>query len=170
MNYSEKILEFFHIVMGGKLRKFNSIEQALKEVVRLLDDQVIKSSTGSSSSHFRKCSDEDDINHHVHFKDAVALDIACMRENQGHPLLSLHQTMIDRAMQSSNQSENVTSSLISMGARLGRLMETTQEALDPKSPGGAKIDKMEKQKIYKAIAAVEKRIVELKIAIGDKAE
>ena len=78
--------------------------------------------------------------------------------------------MIDRAMQSSNQSENVTSSLISMGARLGRLMETTQEALDPKSPGGAKIDKMEKQKIYKAIADVEKRIVELKIAIGDKAE
>ena len=68
-------------------------------------------------------------------------------------------------MKQSNQAGNITQSLLHMGARIGDLMEVTEKAMDPNSPGGSTISKQEKDKIYKAIKEVEDKIASLKLSI-----
>ena len=66
--------------MSGYTREFLSIEQALKEIVRKIDKEDIKSATGKSESFFRKCSDESDSEHNLHLKDAVEIDILAFKK------------------------------------------------------------------------------------------
>ena len=61
-----------------------------------------------------------------------------------------------------NKSKKITSTLIDMGVRIGRLMEVTKKATDPSSIGGKEISQLEKEKIYKAIKDVEGKISDLK--------
>jgi len=148
-------------------REFHSIEQALKEVIKNLKE-TIEIVAGKSVSHFRKCSDENDKDHHVLHAESIKLDIECMRKGLGSPLLSAHQYQIDKALKSQNDFENIVTSLISTGARIGKLMEVTQQAVDPNSPDGKIISKTEKEKIYKAIREVEEKLSNLKLSIGIK--
>ena len=69
---------------------------------------------------------------------------------------------MDKAMEGSNQKPDISSSLLKMGDRLGKLMGVTEAALDINSPGGSSISKAEKEEIYKAIAEVEEKISSLK--------
>ena len=48
---------------------------------------------------------------------------------------------------------------------LANLMDTTQEALDPKGQQGSLISNQEKQKIFKAVSEVEEKIAKLKISV-----
>jgi hypothetical protein len=148
-------------------REFHSVEQALKEVIKDLKNKV-KDITGKTESHFRKCSDESDHDHHVYHADSIKLDIECMREGLGSPMLSAHQYQIDKALTSGKNLENITTSLIDTGARIGRLMEVTKLALDANSSAGKAISKMEKEQIYKSIRDVEEKISNLKLSIGIK--
>lgn len=152
--------------MAGYSRKFSSIEQALKETIKDLGKDAIKETTDKSESHFRKCSDENDTEHHIYHRDAVSLDIASMRKGYGHPMLSAHETLLNDALKSKNDVENITSTLINIGGRLGNLMEVTNDAIDPKGHGGSDITPQEKDKIYKAIKEVEQKIVNLKLSVG----
>ena len=152
--------------MAGYSRKFSSIEQALKETIKDLGKDKIKETTDKSESHFRKCSDESDNDHHIYQKDAVNLDIECMRSGFGHPMLSAHEALVNNALKSKNDVENITSTLINVGGRLGNLMEVTNKAIDPSGHGGSSITSQEKDNIYKAIKEVEEKIVNLKLAIG----
>ena len=152
--------------MAGYARKFSSIEQALKETIKDLGGENIKTSTDKSESHFRKCSDENDLEHHIYHKDSVNLDITSMRAGKGHPLLTAHETLLNNALKSKNEVENITSTLINMGGRLGNLMDVTNKALDPNGHGGSDITPQEKDRIYKAIKEVEGKIVNLKLSIG----
>ena len=52
--------------------------------------------------------------------------------------------------------------------RIGKLMDVTNEAVNSNSPDGKAINKMEKEKIYKAIRDVEEKISNLKLSIGIK--
>ena len=148
-----------------KLREFLSIEQALQQAIKDLRDDGLKQATGKSEAHFRKCSDPGIKDNQLHHKDAVNIDIASVRKGEGHPLLSVHQALIDKAMKQSNQAGNITQSLLHMGARIGDLMEVTEKAMDPNSPSGSTISKQEKDKIYKAIKEVEDKIASLKLSI-----
>lgn len=148
-------------------REFHSIEQALKEVIKNLKDSV-EDIAGKSESHFRKCSDENDKDHHVLHAESIKLDIECMRKGLGSPMLSAHQYQIDKALKSKNDFENIITSLLNTGARIGKLMEVTHEAVQPESSDGRTISKIEKEKIYKAIREVEEKISNLKLAIGVK--
>ena len=152
--------------MSGYSRKLISLEGALKEVIKDLKSEALKDATGKSESHFRKCSDENDLEHHIYHKDSVNLDITSMRAGKGHPLLTAHETLLNNALKSKNEVENITSTLINMGGRLGNLMDVTNKALDPNGHGGSDITPQEKDRIYKAIKEVEGKIVNLKLSIG----
>jgi len=148
-----------------KIREFLSIEQALQQAIKDLKDEGLKKATGKGEAHFRKCSDPGVKDNQLHHRDAMSIDIACVRIGEGHPLLSVHQAIIDKAMQQMGSGNSVTQSLLHMGARIGKLMEVTEKATDPESPGGSSIDKNEKDKIYKALKEVEDKISALKLAI-----
>ena len=152
--------------MSGYSRKLISLEGALKEVIKDLKSETLKDVTGKTESHFRKCSDENDLEHHIYHKDSVNLDITSMRAGKGHPLLTAHETLLNNALKSKNEVENITSTLINMGGRLGNLMDVTNKALDPNGHGGSDITPQEKDRIYKAIKEVEEKIVNLKLSIG----
>ena len=64
-----------------------------------------------------------------------------------------------------NVYENVASTLIKIGGRVGNLMDTTHDAMSPDSPMGKEISKTEKDQIYKAINEVEEKIAKLKLSI-----
>jgi hypothetical protein len=91
-----------------------------------------------------------------------------MRRGLGSPMLSAHQYQIDKALKANNNFENIMTSLVTTGVRIGKLMEVTNEAINPNSPDGKTISKMEKEKIYKAIRDVEEKISNLKLSIGIK--
>jgi hypothetical protein len=148
-------------------REFHSIEQALKEVIKNLKDSL-ETIGGKTDSHFSKCSDENDKDHQVLHKESIWLDIECMRRGLGSPMMSAHQYQIDKALKANNNFENIMTSLVTTGVRIGKLMEVTNEAINPNSPDGKTISKMEKEKIYKAIRDVEEKISNLKLSIGIK--
>ena len=154
--------------MAGYPRDFISIEQALKFLIKELGDIKIKEATNKSESWFRKCSDPLGKDKNILHKDSVKLDIATLKEGKGAPLITAHQALLDLALKDLNNTKKITSTLIDMGVRIGRLMEVTKGATNPSSIGGKEISPLEKEKIYKAIQNVESKISDLKLFIAKK--
>ena len=102
-----------------KIRKFSSVEQALSYILRELDEDEVKKATGKTLDYLRGCSDEDD-RRHLWQKDSIALDILSARKGYGFPLLSAHTALVENAVKSKNDVENIASTLIGIGGRLGR--------------------------------------------------
>ena len=148
-----------------KIRKFSSVEQALSYILRELDEDEVKKATGKTLDYLRGCSDEDD-RRHLWQKDSIALDIASARKGLGFPLLNAHTALVENAVKSRNDVENIASTLIGIGGRLGDLMDEAKKAIDPNSEGGSTITRLEKEKIDKAIKEVEANIVNLKLSVG----
>lgn len=151
--------------MSGYTREFLSIEQALKEVIRKLDKDKVKEFTGKTESFFRKCSDENDFEHNIHFKDAILLDILCLKKKLGTPLLSCHETLVEKSKNLSNEYQDITNSLLNIGGRMGRLMEKIQDYTHVHSEAGINLSKREKDEIYKTIADLEEKIISLKLSV-----
>jgi hypothetical protein len=153
--------------MAGYPRKILSLESAIKEVIKELKDSGLKSATGKSESHFRKCSDPNDPNHNIHHIDSINIDKLCLEKGLGTPMLYAHESILDSETQK-YYIETVSNILITMGARIGKLMETTHEAIDPKGDSGSQLSQKEKEKIYSAIKDVEEKITQLKIFVDKK--
>ena len=147
------------------LRDFGTIEQALANILKHLNDEEVKSVTGKSLSHFRKCSDPQNKDNIIHFEDAIHLDILLDRQGLGTPLLNTFIHTIDKKRTESNQEFSVSHSLMQIVSRIGNLSDVTEKALDPKSPGGTELSKQEKDRIYKALKDVEDKISSLKKAV-----
>ena len=148
--------------MAGYPRKLLSLELALKTVIRELRDEGIKSATSKSESHFRKCTDEGDLDHNIHHSDSVKLDLEFRRRKLGSPMLEAHESMLEAADLKLGKLDNTSNTLIDISAKIGRLMEATKDAIDVESEGGTKFSKNEKEKINVAIEEVEKKILTLK--------
>ena len=148
-----------------KIRKFASVEQALSYILKELDGDEIQQATSKSVDYFRKCSDEDS-REQINQKDAIKLDIVSARKGHGFPLLNAHTALVENAVKSKNDVENIASTLIGIGGRLGDLMDEAKKAIDPNSEGGSAITRLEKEKIDKAIKEVEANIVNLKLSVG----
>ena len=153
--------------MAGYLRKLISLEQALKDVIRDLKDHGLKEATNKSESHFRKCSDEKDKDHNIHHKDSIEIDRYCMKRGLGHPMLTSHQTILDAADKSTTNVDSASNTLINIGSRIGRLMDTTQKAMDPEGEQGQNLSQKEKDHIHKAIKEVEDKILNLKMIVDN---
>ena len=150
--------------MSGYSRKLVSLESALKEVINDLKTDALKDATGKSESHFRKCSDENDTQD-IHHIDSIKIDIECLKRGLGNPMLTAHEDMLEATNPEYKNLDNASNTLINIGAKIGRLMETTQKAINPKGESGQKISETEKKHISKALNDVEDKILELKLII-----
>ena len=148
-----------------KLREPLSVEFVLSQSIKKLNDDEVKKSTGKSISHFRKCGDSDDKDHNISFSDAIKLDILLQKKKLGTPLLDCYNFKLEYALRKTNEFENISSALINIGGRIGNLMDTTQQAINPEGPQGSVISDQEKQKIFKAVSEVEEKIAKLKMSV-----
>ena len=151
-----------------KIRKFASVEQALSYLLKELDGEEIQQATSKSVDYFRKCSDEKDKDHNIHHKDSIEIDKLCMKKGLGHPMLTSHETILDAFDKSTTNTDGVSNTLINIGSRIGRLMETTQKAVDPEGEEGQNLSQKEKDQIHKAIKEVEDKILNLKMIVDKK--
>ena len=151
--------------MSGYSRKLISLEGALKEVIKDLKSEALKDATGKSESHFRKCSDENDTQD-IHHIDSIKIDIECLKRGYTYaPMLAAHEDMLEATKSEYKNLDNASNTLINIGAKIGRLMETTQKAINPEGESGQKISETEKKHISKALNDVEDKILELKLII-----
>ena len=148
-----------------KLREPLTIEHILAQVISKLDENEIKNITSKSISHFRKCSDPDYKDHNLHFTDAVMLDILMQRKSLGTPFIDNFSLLLEDEFNKINIYENVASTLMKIGGRVGNLMDIAEKAMSPDSQMGKEISKQEKDHIYKAINEVEEKIAKLKLSI-----
>ena len=150
--------------MSGYSRKLISLEGALKEVIKDLKSEALKDVTGKTESHFRKCSDESDTQDINHI-DSIKIDIECLKRGLGSPMLTAHEDMLEATNPEYKNLDNASNTLINIGAKIGRLMETTQKAINPEGESGNRISETEKKHISKALNDVEDKILELKLII-----
>ena len=148
--------------MAGYPRKLLSLEQAIKNIIRELKADGVKDATGKSESHFRKCSDEQDKDHNIHHIDSIKLDLEFRRRKLGNPLLEAYESILEAADLKLGKFDSTSNTLIDISAKIGRLMETTKDAINKESEAGTKFSKNEKEKINIAIEEVEKKILTLK--------
>ena len=151
--------------MSGYSRKLISLEGALKEVIKDLKSEALKDATGKSESHFRKCSDENDTQD-IHHIDSIKIDIECLKRGYTYaPMLTAHEDMLEATKSEYKNLDNASNTLINIGAKIGRLMETTQKAINPEGESGQKISETERKHISKAITDVEDKILQLRMII-----
>ena len=148
-----------------KIRDPLTIEHILSRVINKLDEHEVKNITNKSISHFRKCSDPDDKDHNLHYADAIKLDILMQRKSLGTPFIDNFSLLIEDEFNKNNVYENVASTLIKIGGRMGNLMDITQQAMSPDSQKGKEISNKERDQIFKAISEVEEKIAKLKLSI-----
>ena len=148
-----------------KIRDFLTIEQALSHALNELSEQDIFEATKRKKEHITQYADPAKGDRNISHLDSIQIDIALMKKSKGHPLLSVHQAIMDKAMEGHNQKASITQTLLHMGERIGKLMGVTEKAMDPNSPGGVSINKIEKENIYEAIKEVEAKIALLKKSI-----
>ena len=150
--------------MSGYSRKLISLEGALKEIIKDLKSEALKDVTGKTESHFRKCSDENDTQD-IHHIDSIKIDIECLKRGLGSPMLTAHEDMLEATNPEYKNLDNASNTLINIGAKIGRLMETTQKAINPEGESGQKISETERKHISKAITDVEDKILQLRVII-----
>ena len=148
-----------------KIRDFLTIEQALSHALNELSEQDIFEATKRKKEHITQYADPAKGDRNISHLDSIQIDVALMKKGKGHPLLSVHQAIMDKAMEGHNQKASITQTLLHMGERIGKLMGVTEKAMDPNSPGGVSINKIEKENIYEAIKEVEAKIALLKKSI-----
>ena len=148
-----------------KLREPLSVEKILKSIISKLKENEIEEFTGKSISHFRKCGDPDDKDHNIHLNDAIKLDILSVKSQKGTPFLDHMSLIINKEFSDMDKIEDVSRNLITIGGRIGNLMDITDKALHPEGPKGEEISKREKDNIFNAISEVEEKIAKLKLSI-----
>lgn len=131
-----------------------------------MSNEEIKKATNKSKSHFSKCSDPDDTHHSISVVDAIKLDELLLKKSKGTPLVDAINTHLHSIINKSNYFHNISSVLMSIGGRIGDVMDLTESAIDPKSDLGSSLSKKEKDNIHKAIALLEEKIKNLKISIN----
>ena len=82
-------------------------------------------------------------------------------------MLTSHETILDAADKSTTNVDSVSNTLINIGSRIGRLMDTTQKAMDPEGEEGQNLSQKEKDHIHKAIKEVEDKILNLKMIVDN---
>ena len=152
-------------IMAGYLRKLISLENALKNAINDLKDEGLKEATGKSESHFRKCTDVNNKDNNIHHKDSIEIDKYCLKNGYGNPMLIAHESILEAERIKLNKYEDASNTLINIGAKIGRLMETTQKAIEHESDQGKNLSQREKQLIHKSIDEVEEKILQLKVIV-----
>ena len=77
------------------------------------------------------------------------------------------EALIERCKSKTSEYDNITSSLLNIGGRIGSLMEKIKDYTHIHSEGGIRLTKREKDEIYKSIASLEEKIITLKMAVDN---
>ena len=142
-----------------KIRDFLTIEQALSHALNELSEQDVFEATKRKKEHITQYADPAKGDRNISHLDSIQIDIALMKKGKGHPLLNVHQAIMDKAMEGHNHKIDTTEALLNMGERLGNLMGVTEKAINEKGPDGKIINKVEKDQIYEALKDVEAKKV-----------
>ena len=140
-----------------KKREVLSIEFTLSQIINKLDPEEVKNATNKSISHFRKCSDPEDKNHTLFLKDAIQLDILLQNKKLGTPFLDLIEIILNSELKKNNNYSDIKSVLINLGGRMGDLMDTTLDAINPAGTQGVKITLDEKKKFLRLLRNLKKK-------------
>jgi len=147
------------------IREFLTIEQALSYALKELSEQEVIDATKKKKNTLIQYADESKGEKDIPQRHSIQIDIALMKKGKGHPLLNVHQAIMDKAMEGHNHKIDTTEALLNMGERLGNLMGVTEKAINEKGPDGKIINKVEKDQIYEALKDVEAKIALLKETI-----
>ena len=154
--------------MAGYPRNIISLEQALKSLIKYLNEDKIKEATNKTEIWFRKCSDPHEKDKNIDHLDSIKLDIASLKQGKGSPMLQAHKNQVEKVMMDLKKTKKIENTLIDITADMGDLMKIYKDATNPKSRAGEEIDDFEKEQIYDAIKRLEDQISELKIHISNK--
>ena len=149
-----------------KLVAVRTIEHGLRRALGILEDEGATKaiqdvlSLKRSASLLRKCADPDDDRHHLQFRYAVALDVACAKVGRLSPLLDVHQYLVDRhagavPSESVGGGKRLFRAVLALQAALGEVAQTVSEGLHADGPGGARLTSREKHAIHDALEAIE---------------
>ena len=161
-----------------KLVPLRTIEHGLRRALATLGDEGAKEAIRDllglrrSTSLIRKCADPDHDRHHVQFRYAVALDVACKKAGQLPPLLEVHQYLVERyasaePLEKQKSESMVLHAVLTLQAALGDLSQTVSEALHADSPGGIRLTNREKHEIHEALDAVNHQAEVIKTMIAE---
>jgi hypothetical protein len=93
------------------------------------------------------------------------LDILMQRKSLGTPFIDNFSLLLEDEFNKINVYENVASTLMKIGGRVGNLMDITENAISPDSQMGKEISNQEKDHIFKAINEIEEKIAKLKLSV-----
>lgn len=93
---------------------------------------------GKSYQFLRQCADDDDDGHHLTVRDALKLDIACVKLGDGAPILDGYRAQMRRATAGRIEGEPMDA-LIRVMAEVGEMAGVLRDAVSPTSVGGENI-------------------------------
>jgi hypothetical protein len=82
------------------------------------------------------------------------LDILMQRKSLGTPFIDNFSLLLEDEFNKINVYENVASTLMKIGGRVGNLMDIAENAMSPDSQMGKEISNQEKDHIFKAINGI----------------
>ena len=153
----------------AKIRKIDSIENGLSEVIKILSEDEVEEAIGKSVSFLRKCSDPDQPQQIDH-NDSIKLDLACIKKKKAPPLLNSHEYIMSSnvAELDVQNDDDLDAVLVKFTILHGKLVEVIKKAQEPSSDKGEEISVIEKKEIFEAIKSIEDKIMKLKISIDKK--
>lgn len=160
-----------------KLVPLRSIEHGLRRALATLDDAgaqaAIEEVVGvrRSVSLLRKCADPDNDRHHLQFRYAVALDIACARAGYPSPLLEVYRYLVESHAGSDAEGwkgaeAKLLHAALNLQSALGYLSQTVSEGLHEEGPEGPRLSNREKHAIHEALEAIDQQSEAIKRSIA----
>ncbi len=147
----------------SKVKEILTPEYALKDILKNLSDQDISEYIKKTKSLLYKYADPDDKARQISFRDAMILD-SKMDEIYGRkPFLRLlnDYLSVHKSYDNSNL-DDFLPEVISIGGKVGDLMNRIKMSLDEKSQGGSKIVPKEKELIFEEINKIDDQLDKIK--------
>ncbi len=153
----------------AKIRKPDSIENGIMEVLKILSEEEIKEAIGKGSSYLRKCSNPD-LQQQIDHNDSIKLDIACIKKSKSPPLHDAHEYIITKKLKNFDEhsANDIDAMLVKSTILHGKLTEVVKLAESPLSEKGEKISASEKKDIMDSIRNLEEKIFKIKQTIDKK--
>lgn len=146
-----------------KVRKINSVEKAIQNIFKNLNEDEIRKAIKKSSSYLRKCGD-DESPHKLQFEDAINLDIESIKKNGNTPLFDYYKYQISKSS-ALGENEEISKLVSKMQIALGTLTKEYIDSIEENSRGGEKITEDEKNRIYDEILNSESLLKKLKLRL-----
>ena len=93
------------------------------------------------------------------------LDLILQKSQKGTPFLDNFEVLLNNELSNIDNPDNISSTLINIGGRIGKLMDVTNQSIDPESHEGENISNIEKERIHRAIREVEEKMARLKLSV-----